>query len=229
MIVLCARCKCEVQVNDIPEGIPGRDSLMSMAKRIQCDSCHAADKIIDERKDDEHFLNRSLLNAELCDWDPVKGARNASLMAWVAQNSAKSLFIADNVGSGKTRAVCHVCVKTRKSHPWVQFWKTINLLNAIMIHYHNSVCEMNEFKQKILGLDLLILDDFGKEKITDRAGEVMFDILDEYYADSKKKIWITCNVVDGEAMAKHLGADKGYAITRRIKEKCIQWQAFKKN
>ena len=220
-----------MEIDDIPPEIKNpetRQSLMNMAKGMICFDCAAAEKERLTKEDFRNFLARSRLNFNMCAWDPVLGAKNARIMAWVEQNATKSLFIADNVGTGKTRAVCHVCVKNRKLHNWCQFWKTTDLMNEIMAKYHEGVIEMTRFKEYLLALDLLILDDFGKEKLTDRAGEVLFDILDEYYQDPKRKIWITSNVVDGKVMVQHLGTDRGTAVARRIKEKCLQWQEAEK-
>lgn len=68
--------------------------------------------------------------------------------------------------------------------------------------------------QRATKCDLLILDDIGKEKLTERTGETLFEIFDKRLQQGKR-IWVTSNY-DGRGLAEKLGYDLGNAIRARM-------------
>lgn len=225
MKTLCAKCKAEIEI-DMPQGVTPemRATLERLALNVTCDVCSAIEEKKAELKRKEEgrriFIERSKLPEHMIQWDKSKG--NAELAKWVNLNAESSLYIPDTYGTCKTRAVCAVAYHTRKIHPFMRFYTVSGLIAEIMGYYAEGLREVNEFKESIYCLDLLILDDFGKEKLTDRAGELMFDVIDNAYVN-RRKIWITTNQVNQETIIEHLGADRGLAIIRRISEMCKQW------
>ena len=62
-----------------------------------------------------------------------------------------------------------------------------------------------------------MIDDIGKRRITETAGELLWDVFDMIYAgDARTKIWITSNKSLEDLPALFENRDIGDAITSRI-------------
>ena len=187
----CRRCEREV-VFEIPGFKPeefGMTSEQVKKSWAVCDECRAkeeaakAARIAEEQKatlDAEKQKRRkeSRIPAIYGDaWDISKG--NNALLRFVRENQQVSLFIASAAsGRCKTRAVCAVALELAEAGRSVEFWKTTQLTRRLAALYGESVTEADAVINLLCGLDLLILDDLCKEKLTDRAGELLFDIID---------------------------------------------------
>ena len=219
----CKNCGLAFEIQDPPAGF--EKLLSGLAQNLVCDKCEARHQDENEKKANEEnrkiIIRRSKLAEEFLTWNPEKG--NNKLLAWINANAGESLYIPGLYGTCKTRAVTLAAYQNRVIHPFMRFYRTSELIAEIMGFYSEGVREVNEFKEFVCSLDLLIMDDFGKEKVTDRAGEHLYDILDTFYG-SRRKIWITTNIMQTERIIENLGADRGFAIVRRIKEKCKQWE-----
>jgi DNA replication protein DnaC len=222
MKTICPLCKTEFEITSIPPGF--EKILAGLSSRIACDACSDMQRRQEgERtrdKDNKIFLNRSRLPANLIEWD--NGLGNNELLAWINAHVKESLYIPGVWGTCKTRAVCNAAYQNCVFHPQTRFYTSSDLIAEIMGYYSEGVREVNEFKEMICSLDLLIMDDLGKEKITDRAGELLFDLIDSFYV-GRGKLWITTNQTSREELIEKLGADRGMGIIRRIAEKCRQY------
>ena len=76
---------------------------------------------------------------------------------------------------------------------------------------------MDELKQKVMGVDLLVLDDIGTEAWTDWASTVMFEIINDRYINKRRTIF-TSNL-DPNELANRIGAN-GEKIVSRIFGMC---------
>jgi DNA replication protein DnaC len=222
MKTICPLCKTEFEITSIP---PGFEKLMAgLASRVACDACDEQQQKQEAEKrsakDREIFLSRSRLPQSLIEWDSRLG--NNNLLAWVNEHVSESLYIPGTYGICKTRAICAAAYQNKALHPFMKFYTSSGLISEIMGYYSEGVREVNEFKEMICSLDLLIMDDLGKEKITDRAGELLFDLIDSFYV-GRGKLWITTNQTSREELIEKLGADRGMGIIRRIAEKCRQY------
>lgn len=225
MNTTCVKCGNGFEIES-PTVAPEMAAILArLARNLVCDECDRAQKQrIDEKYKQESrdlIISRSRLAENMIDWNPELG--NNELLDWVNANYASSLYICNPYGTCKTRAVMVAAYQNYALHPQMRFYRVSELIAEIMGYYSEGVREVNEFKESLYDLDLLILDDFGKEKITDRGGEALFDIIDNFYI-SKRKIWITTNQANQETIIEHLGADRGFAIIRRISEMCKQWE-----
>jgi DNA replication protein DnaC len=70
--------------------------------------------------------------------------------------------------------------------------------------------------RKCHSVDILLIDDLGKQKFTDRAELELFDILDHRSSHMLPVIW-TANA-DGRALKAMLSPDRGDPILRRLTE-----------
>jgi len=187
---------------------------------LMCDECkrgHEQAIMLDwlERR----LEKANLRGHEFLKFDRSKG--NMELARWVWRHRKESLWIANKHGIGKTRCVIAAAGEHAKEATIVYFRST-DLLRTLQAQCAESMRDALRFVREIESYDLLIIDDFGKEKLTDKAGELFYDIIDHRYASQKtKKLWITSNF-SGKELVRHLGSDKGPAIIRRLRETCLQ-------
>ena len=224
MNTTCVKCGAEFEIYS-PKVSPELAAVIArLARNLVCDDCDQKQKResegIKRRESCQKIISRSRLSENMMDWNSELG--NNALLDWVNANSGSSLYICNPYGTCKTRAVMVAAYQNYAFNPQMRFYRVSELIAEIMGYYSEGVREVNEFKESLYDLDLLILDDFGKEKITDRGGEALFDIIDNFYT-SRRKIWITTNQANQETIIEHLGADLGFAIVRRISEMCKQW------
>ena len=192
--------------------------LGGILKRVSCEDCCASDKRERRKRMARHRLGKTGIPEPFIKWDRTLG--NNPMIEWVWKNRKKSMFITDDYGAGKTRAVCATGA-VESQDQWVLFFRTVDLLKTISGLYGSSMVDCRQFIETLKRCDILILDDFGKEKLTDRAGESVFDVIDSRYTHSKP-VWITTNL-NGQEMITKLGEDRGKAVVRRLSEMCEQW------
>lgn len=153
-------------------------------------------------------------------WDMQKG--NNKLFDFVNTNSDNSLFIC-SVQSGmcKTRAVCAVALEeANDKNISLEFWTSSQLTRTLTGLYGTSVSEADAMMRRLCRLDLLIIDDLCKDKLTDRASELIFDLIDSRFSN-RKRTWITANF-GGQDLEERFG-ERGMYLRRRIKEGFAFW------
>ena len=153
-------------------------------------------------------------------WDGAKG--NTALLAFVLDNAGRSIFLGSlKSGVGKTRALCHAAREIILSEGLgVEFWKTTQLTRTLAGLYRESVKEADAEMKRLCELDLLILDDLCKEKLTDRAGELLYDLIDERFSQCRRT-WITSNYSGAETAEKF--GERGAYLLRRLREDFAFW------
>lgn len=124
-------------------------------------------------------------------------------------NEGKGLLIAGPVGTGKTHLTAAIATYVMENFfvP-VKFITAVDLFNGL----HNF--DDSRFAEDLKSVDLLVIDDLGKEKITDWRLEKLFEIINARYEDYKP-IVITTNYTNSE-LENRIGA----AIYSRICEMC---------
>jgi len=177
-----------------------------------------------QRKQEMLIAQASGIPIERTQWDSEKG--NNELLCFVKGYGDNSLFIADRYGEGKTWAVCHAAsvLIFKNNGLVVKYWLVADLLATLSSLYGENMREAEKIVRELKECDLLILDDFGKEKITDRGGEALFRVLDSRYV-SGKRTWITSNF-NGNELSEKIG-ERGDAILRRLREKFFSWNHYK--
>lgn len=124
--------------------------------------------------------------------------------------NGKGIVFTGSVGTGKTHlatAIARYCVEHYGAS--VYFRTFAQLLNEIRESYNTG--EVIDWKYN--DVDLLILDDLGKEKKTEWVDEKLYEILDNRYRDCKPVI-ITTNLsatdlsryVDQAVMSRLIGS-----------------------
>jgi DNA replication protein DnaC len=130
--------------------------------------------------------------------------------------STSIMFIGD-VGTGKTTLLACACKElVFKGHNCL-FIKMSNLLDKFI-----NACSFDnddsskKLKSWLLKFDFIVIDDFGREKYTEKRLEIAFDIIDDLL-NYKKCIGITANP---EMIAKLKRIPDFEAILDRLNEMC---------
>lgn len=199
---------------------------------IICDACKAEiarkaqEQEAMERKESEREeeaikkISQRIPELYYEEWDMEKG--NNKLFDFVNQHSNSSLFICSTQsGMCKTRAVCAVALEEAYDERIsLEFWTSSQLTRTLTGLYGTSVAEADAMMRRLCHIDLLIIDDLCKDKLTERASELLFDLIDGRFSN-KRRTWITSNF-GGQDLEERFG-ERGMYLRRRIKEGFAFW------
>lgn len=157
-------------------------------------------------------------------YDPDRG--NNELKDWVKANATGSLLIQSrDSGKGKTWAVCHLATRiVRKYGKTVRYFEAIRMFREFSALLGQDMGAADRMVHELKRVDLLIIDDLGKEKLTDRGGELGFEVIDARLINGKP-LWLTSNCGSGE-IEEHFG-ERGLYLARRLREMCRVYDADK--
>lgn len=147
-----------------------------------------------------------------------------SLLDWQPAESGKeffegrvSLLIHGLSGTGKTRAAWVIFQRLwKKFYPKGAKFLTMRELDGMLLssfknENHDSIMHY------LINLNLLVLDDLGKERLTPRMESDLFAIIDER-ANNMKHTIITSNY-NGMSLQERFNSDEtGVAIVRRLRD-----------
>jgi DNA replication protein DnaC len=116
----------------------------------------------------------------------------------------KSFLIFSHGGTGKslmTSATCNLIIE--KHNKSCVFIKTTKLVKQIQeTKSKDSTLKESTVLNNLKKCDLLVLDDLGTESLTEKTEEIIFNVLDDRYNDSKATI-ITSNLTLGELKTRY--------------------------
>ena len=134
----------------------------------------------------------------------------------------KGLFITGTYGVGKTYLASCIANETIKNKNTVVFGTLIQLLDYIKDTYKDSDMSAKEYLNLYSSVDLLIIDDLGKEKPTEWVLEKLFLIVNNRY-NNYLPIVITTNY-NRNQLRERLCVNKNYSmvdsIISRLYEMC---------
>jgi DNA replication protein DnaC len=117
-------------------------------------------------------------------------------------------------GSGKTMSVCALANELLENDYQVRFATSARILQEIRNTYSNTTTYTeSQMMSDLKTCELLIIDDFGVEKITDWVREKMYEIINERYLANRPTIFTANNDI------KDLPYDE--RITNRIEQMCV--------
>lgn len=150
------------------------------------------------------------LNGFTGDPEALKACRK-----WVDNlQDGEGLVLCGSYGVGKTHLATATAREAMERYGITVWFSTFaGILQELKGTYGNSK-EFNETLQKYRIVDLLVIDDLGKENLTAWASEMLFTVIDERYRNMKAVI-ITTNM-----MPKELGQHIDEAIMSRLAEMC---------
>lgn len=196
-----------------------------------CDDCNA--KREQAKRDADEAKRMERLKGEIdllpyADWDCSKG--NNSLRNTIGgtvfddgKMTGKSLWIKGDVGCGKTRSVCFVAKTVIERGGHVRYEHCRKMLSRYSHEFANGSAEKYASG---LGSDkrILIIDDYGVGKITDRGAELLYNIADDRLINNLPT-WITSNLFPFEISKwfpeRKTMQDYAKRIIRRITEQFI--------
>lgn len=117
-------------------------------------------------------------------------------------------------GSGKTMSVCALANELLENDYQVRFATSARILQEIRNTYNDkSDYTESQMMTDLKTCELLIIDDFGVEKITDWVREKIYEIINERYLANRPTIFTANSDI------KDLPYDE--RITNRIEQMCI--------
>ncbi|MFV9511824.1 ATP-binding protein [Tepidibacillus sp. LV47] len=131
--------------------------------------------------------------------------------------NGKGLLLTGPVGTGKTHIAAAIANELIKQFYTVIFRNVVDIISLIVSTYHQSEKTILEIINTFTKADLLIIDDLGKEKMTEHTSTVLYQIINKIYED-EKPIIITTNFTS-EKLEQNLG-ERGNAIVSRLTEMC---------
>ena len=146
-----------------------------------------------------------------------------SVMDWKPDGNVSGLLLHGTTGVGKTRGIWEIIKRM-----WVNETKKDKQLNYIFLtmrklegKIEKSFDERNhsDMIDGLISCNFLVLDDFGKERLTSRMASDLFSIIDER-SISRKPTLITTNFNSSTILDRFENKDKetGVAIIRRFKD-----------
>lgn len=140
---------------------------------------------------------------------------HSAVMSW--RYGPRGLMVCGKSGKGKSRCAWLV---VRREFLAGKHVRAVNAydLSAYPFRLHANPSGAQEWLDRAITTDLLLLDDAFKAKLSERAEEALFFMVDER-TSRKKPILMTCNDSVGSLLSR-LSEDRGQPIIRRLREFC---------
>jgi DNA replication protein DnaC len=197
---------------------------------VYCETCAETRRKADERRELIEYRRRAVMNAGIADryliWDKHKASDigSGALLRWIAERKDRSLWIAGTNGIGKTHAVSYAAYRMIVQHSTtVIVIRSSEFLLSVVQSRQGETADIERGKRMVkdaLAVGVLVIDDLGKEKLSESKAEILWELIDQRERDGKR-IWITTNISGGKLLAR-LGDDYGPAIMERLRRACPQ-------
>lgn len=184
-----------------------------------CDACDSKSKAAEAKSRAAVREAASLSCIPYHIWDHALGNGNALRLVTQAAAGGSGLYILGDTGAGKTRAVAQAAIRATRAGfriAWRNCGEWFDSLSALA---SEKMGAFNAEKAAALTADVLILDDLGKGKISERLAAALFDVVDRSIREGVR-LWITSNHTL-EGLDAKLGPEYGPPTIRRIVERCV--------
>jgi DNA replication protein DnaC len=151
------------------------------------------------------------------DTDPAKIHANLAQMAGAYRYGPKGLGIMGRSGEGKTRAAFLVAMRMVAEGRRV-YWIAATDLAAAAANLFADDPEVksrsNEKIRRSMTAEVLVLDDLGKGKFTDRSESMLYDIFETRTGNLRPTIWTSNS--NAKALHAMMSPDRADALIRRM-------------
>lgn len=178
------------------------------------------------------------------EYDLLHPEANPELYNFILDNIDHSLWIAGTTGLCKTRIVHCMAAEAIKTRT-VMYWPSSDLMNYLS----SNATKIDSIMWPLLHVDLLIIDDLGKETVSEAKMKYLFNLVDRRYnawdqqcriADGNlnplwlpargsntlgAQLWVTTQD-KGNGIMRNMGDVDGPAFVRRLQEMCVVWEKF---
>lgn len=213
-------CFCEKETNNTVEMDSWIASLI-----VRTETNHACPDCSEKVKKAQFMEQQAILIEERTrdcgipdnfrEWDSEKGNKN--LANAILNEHKKNLYISGHYGTCKTRAACANLLRRIKAGERGNYVRFGAIASKYQRSFSNGDSATDACIDSILNADILLIDDVGKRRITQTAGELLYEILDRIYAgDTKCRVWITSNADLRSFVHKFENDDVGNAVVSRI-------------
>lgn len=218
---VCADCAApfsmEIPANITSQTLCGDCSIKFQQKRDQ------------ERRLEvlETLANDCGLQQKYWSWDEsiAKQLGADKLLEWLRPRCIGSLWVGGTNGIGKTHAVSYaayrllekrgICSYAVRASTWLR--------QVMAMRMSKDPAQAEKIYARAVSCSILILDDLGKENLTEARAELLYDIVDERDRH-QRHLWITTNFSgaelenrlnnSGDSEHSH---EYGYAIMKRLR------------
>lgn len=193
---------------------------------VLCDSCEQ--KAIERQKQDADCERRNRLKTAfdtICpplyresDLKRIYGPFREIAENW--KFGPTGILLEGNAGTGKTRSAWHIIKRMMTEHGKNCYGLTATLFAKYAAdQWHTNLEDKNaaiEAMSRCRSSAILLLDDLGKQKMTDRGETELYDVLEHRTTNLKPTI-ITTNAT-GDQLKKMISEDRRQPILRRISD-----------
>ena len=224
MVATVQACATELCYNSVP--VPGDDLLRIFPNiKILCDECdiERIEKLKQEQAADEQERRQEAFNA-LCpplyrqsDLGRIPSTFLRECEAW--QYNPVGMGLIGPAGCGKTRAAWILLKRLHFSGLRVFGITSTSFAKACADQWHDdnqAKALAEDMLTRCRRTKVLLLDDLGKQKMTERSELELFDLLEHRSSHELPIIW-TANAAKGD-LRKMLSSDRGEPILRRLSE-----------
>ncbi|MFB5193166.1 ATP-binding protein [Alicyclobacillus fastidiosus] len=132
-------------------------------------------------------------------------------------SEGKGLIFTGTVGLGKTHLSAAIAMELLSREYSAVFGTVTTLLDEFRSAYDNDRIHHADVMRQLTRCDLLIVDDLGKEKVTDWVEQMVYELINTRYENNKSLI-VTTNMTLTDIRDKY--TERGAAIVSRILEMC---------
>lgn len=134
-------------------------------------------------------------------------------------NVQQGLLFMGPVGTGKTHLAAAIANELINNLYTVMFGNVTDIITLIKSSYGNQseLDELQILKAITEDIDLLIIDDLGKEYATENTMMLLYQIINRLY-ENEKPIVATTNLTSDALISKY--GERGKAIVSRLTEMC---------
>jgi DNA replication protein DnaC len=191
----------------------------------RCEHC-ALKKTADDQREELKRLKRDMVDssgivAKFQTWDEAIATETGSqvLLPWIKKRAGQSIWLGGTNGIGKSHAAHYVAyLRILEQGDSVMACRCSGLLNDIVGLRSGNTDEKRAARamlKRAQSVNLLLLDDLCKEKLSLAKSEILWDITDVREREGLR-IWITTNR-SGQDLLLRLGDDYGPAILKRLR------------